>query len=92
MFYVVHSPNSDVKSIIFFPILARGLFPKLLKKNLNVTSPAPGMIRPILLSSYFQPRTHVTQLTSDLTTVIVFPVDGTVIMIMTLAMAPSLHY
>ena len=27
------SPNFDVKSIFFFPILARGLFPKLLEKG-----------------------------------------------------------
>ena len=27
------SPNFDVKSIIFFPILARGLFPKLVEKS-----------------------------------------------------------
>ena len=30
------SPNFDVKSIIFFPILARGLFPKLLEKALLI--------------------------------------------------------
>ena len=29
------SPNFDVKSIIFFPILARGLFRKLLDKALQ---------------------------------------------------------
>ena len=28
------SPNFDVKFIIFFPILARGLFPKLQEKAL----------------------------------------------------------
>ena len=33
------SPNCDVKSIIFFPILARGLFPKLLKKDLMLVLP-----------------------------------------------------
>ena len=43
------------------------------------------------MSFYFQLRTHVTLLTLDVTTVIVFPVDGTVIMIMTVAMASSLH-
>ena len=30
------SPNFDVKLIFFFPILARGLFPKLLEKALNL--------------------------------------------------------
>ena len=29
------SPNFDVKLIFFFPILARGLFPKLLEKALK---------------------------------------------------------
>ena len=29
------SPNFDVKSVILFPILARGLFRKLLEKALN---------------------------------------------------------
>ena len=33
----------------------------------------------------------MTLLTLDVTTAIVYPVDGTVIMIMTVAMAPSLH-
>ena len=30
------SPNFDVKSITFFPILARDLFPKLLEKALSL--------------------------------------------------------
>ena len=33
----------------------------------------------------------MTPLTLDVTTVIVYPVDGTVIMIRTVAMVPSLH-
>ena len=32
---LLNSPNFDVKLIIFFPILARGLFPKLLEKALH---------------------------------------------------------
>ena len=32
MFCVKYFPNFDIKLIIFFPILARGLFPKLLDK------------------------------------------------------------
>ena len=34
MFYVFNFSKFDVKSIIFFPILAKGLFPKLLEKAL----------------------------------------------------------
>ena len=37
MFYVVLiSSNFDVKSIFFFPILARGILPKLLEKALEL--------------------------------------------------------
>ena len=34
MFFALISPNFNVKSIIFFPILARDFFPKVLEKGL----------------------------------------------------------